>query len=80
MITFHDNGTPKYSGVLIRQAGGKYGEFDCPKCGALNQYWKFSANNGHCEECDTAYQAFSILVSAGDVTTKSHRCTIEELW
>ncbi len=70
----------KYQGITIRQYKGKYGRFDCPKCGTEDQYWKFSANHGFCEKCDAIYQALTVIHSIGDPTEKDHKCTIEELF
>lgn len=36
--------------VLIKQAGGKYGSFQCPLCNG-NARWKFSQSAGMCNQC-----------------------------
>jgi predicted RNA-binding Zn-ribbon protein involved in translation (DUF1610 family) len=69
--------------VILRQSGGKYGKFDCPKCGKQNQYWKFSSNHGFCNAvkgCGSMYQSVGSMYPADKETTADHRAIIEEVY
>ena len=47
--------------ALVRQAGGKWGQFVCPLCGGV-ALWKFTPSAGFCEACNAQF----ILTEKGD--------------
>lgn len=66
--------------VYLKQSGGKYGRFSCPKCGKPDQDYKFTTNIGGCEACGAMFQAHDrIPDSDGDPSTVNYWARFEEL-
>lgn len=67
--------------VRVEQAGGKYGRFECPKCGHPAMY-KFTASVGDCDGCGAYW--FAALETATDFydakksIKSTHWITLEE--
>lgn len=55
----------EYFKVKIDQAGGKYGNFKCPRCGQTALF-KFTAASGWCDFCGASYLKTTMSVDLTD--------------
>lgn len=65
--------------VKIKQVGGQYGAFECPRCKGRALY-KFSAGAGSCDHCGAGFtcnEKSTVMRLAGDPCKVTHWMTLE---
>jgi len=64
--------------IYLKQCGGRYCTFTCPRCGHSGAQMKMSANHGWCDMCDLQYQYLSLTpVSDGDPEKVDYYCDLQ---
>ena len=64
--------------VYLRQCGGSYCTFTCPRCGHSGAQMKMSSNAGFCNYCDLQYQCLSMApVSEGKPEEVDYYCDLQ---